>query len=952
MSDDHSTKTALAAGAEYLVDFTAYPLISLDVDLSGEPRWKTEKKDGKFSRRWLTLEVAGTGQHIPDTLACQVVCRLSERQLMGKPTAPLPGPYECGPFDLKKDGETWKLGADIDAVEAGLLGKGTIQFSLKPAMPHAPEFAIKKKLAFDVPFDVQCEGLAASATIGEPVGLNPNVTKDLRDLDGFLLRLQFVETKGVGEAQADEKVLDTFLWDPAVLTNRELDRRTWRVGTEYHGPSGDLAGFRSLSCYRPNEQGDYECGARLALSLDAGASFVPVEALAFAVKRPALSGFSVEMRSLEGEALKAAVIESVPAQARHKLVATGAVSNLNAQDLGWALRVSFWGARPAESVDRVAGPQAKSARKATAPAAQVLMAEPLSTTTVVPIKANGSFEASVSLARIPHEELKLVCSYPSYIATLAVDPRTTATDQPVPIVEVMQVDPKRFLLVDPDELLEQRSGEKAARLAALPMAEATSELPQPAPDLRCVPHLAALFPAMHGESLTFELHLSGNSEFWKKQRLQLVVRPGGSPPDASAVSEVALAMETPKGRPHVRSGKIEMAKALDVSKSGNPAGWISVCAEKLGDDPQRLGLEFCCVPSLGTPHALERQDGTWRLVCDAHAFPSLGDGKKQSNQTSRFFFSEELKAKGLGTRYDMRLPAEIAYDFRSGAEGLASAFGQLSATLKNARWLAEAKGRISLCVEGPRPDGKVYGFQVGARSTLLKDNPPQEYTHVLPYGRRVSPAFRHKVIEIARMLTEVAGKGEATEDVADSLMIVMGLETQGSFLPTVLCPPTGALGLVQFVVDGDKKITELTGEAPADDRVGHKVQSLIDQGIKDPSSRIEAYRKELASMTAEEQLEPAKNYLHSMVAAHKPKGLVEYYLCVFLPTAVSTPTGVPFPAKYVSGNPFLAAGGQITRESVAAALEKKRSEGTNHAADVDDPRTVPSTEAVTTYHPQ
>ena len=75
----------------------------------------------------------------------------------------------------------------------------------------------------------------------------------------------------------------------------------------------------------------------------------------------------------------------------------------------------------------------------------------------------------------------------------------------------------------------------------------------------------------------------------------------------------------------------------------------------------------------------------------------------------RFFFFEEYKLKDSSGGYESRVSSDIVYDFPAGGEGLASNFGQLSATLKNADWLKDAKGRIFLGAEGPRHDAKI-GF--------------------------------------------------------------------------------------------------------------------------------------------------------------------------------------------------------------------------------------------------
>ncbi len=927
-------------GREDVEELTAVQLLEIEFgDLKYV--WKWEKRDGQeFPHGWLDVEAHGKGEHLPDSLSCKVLCTVLRRT---KGLATGDGtPFDTGTAALKKDGADWKLTAQIDLLEAGLVGAGTVRISLLPTYPHAVEMG-NWELDLDVPAGVQLVGVDFSKPllIGAPLTVIPEVESNLGKLSGFQMRLEILELQD-GRSEAEKSVLETFVWKPGEKQSKGLNGRAWRVGTGFRGGQDQHHEESAwhLTCAKPREVGDYECRAEVTVSLDEGKTTKAVWAQSFTIKRPSLEAFAVTVVDDLKGAARDAVLARATAATRKKVRVEGRIAGMQPAGLGWNLDVTLWGGRPNDLVEvHQAGATKGKASKTAAPTpAEVrLLAEPV-TTLRVPLAPDGSFRAGFELWRLPSSEAAIKGCYGTYFATVSFAPQVTASDTPAPITNLMNVDPARFPLVDPDDLMEHGANRPDAVAAC-------SDLGNPAPKIERLPHIASIVPMVSGEDLVFEVHLAGSQSHWKGKQVRLLIEEAGKERTTSTAGERA---ETPDPAPHVRSFRVPMNRADIFGKR------IVATAEVDAEPPLRYSLEYDCVPALENLHWHEQEDGSWFIACDAHFLPTY-DGKHTSRQTARLYFAEERKLKS-GERFDLHLPVQVSYHLPAGGEGLASKSGHLTARASNLRAVRETDGRIVLCAEGsvlnqgrilvcvdpppPAPEPTLFGLPVAQCRVVVKDGPVRLLEHKLPFGKCVSVEFKKKLVQVGAALSKEAGKDEAAEDVADHLMQIMELETNGTFSPGVTNPTSKAIGLIQFIIatnrdgPGDQKIAAVAGERWKQGEDSPTIQRLKAQGGDTQDKRIEMYRKELASMSPVAQLDCVQNFLCPTVRQYHPKGLREYYLTVFLPSGLKSEAGL---SSWASGNPSLATNGRITYASIDAALAARAKPELD--ADIGDPPT-------------
>ncbi len=930
-----SGEAALWSGAEYELGATAYPELGLELALA-KHEWKSMKvkdsqgKEGEHPRRRLLIEVAGTAENAPDVLSCAVLCRHVERTIMGAKDLAA-APHDAGNFELKKgsDGRR-KLEADIDVLEAGLVGVGKLQLIIKPDFPHAGAIALKETIDFDCAVDLKLDGLALGATaeIGDAAQLKPVIAKELTELSGFELLAKIARKRGPGVSPSE---VEDFRWPSRSETRDSLGARRWRVGTAYSGPDDDEQGFCHLTCMEADQKGDYECELSLEASLDAGARSVALWSRAFKLRRPVLERFEVKTEELEpgSRQMHEAVDEGAPPTARKKVRVSGKIAGWKPEGLGWAVRVTLWGARADESVDvhPLAG---KKVASNAGPAPARLLAEPLGKPISVRLGPGGTFEESTSLWKLSAPERESKAS--DHFATLSIDANVASSAAPVPVTEVASVDSGKFALVDPDELLEQADSKPRSRSG---ITEVCSELGKPRPWISCVPHIAAIHPKVRGETLCFEIHLTGKAQYWQKQSLQAAVFLD-SPADASGSQPplLDLPLVAPKDRPHVREASVKMSDPKILGKT------IRVVVQKGGDEPQSLELRYRCAPALEHVHRHEREDGSWRVSCGTNFFPTHVDPNVTTRETARFQFYEEMLDASNAPHAVALGYCGFQYDIKSGHEGLVSSAGLLAARVGRPGVIRNAPGKIVLRAEVAGAGGRALGLPVTASEVLIGGK-PRKLSCILRFGRCVSRQFKWRLREVAGELAAVVPDGPGRDDVADYLMVAMALETYASFLPDVESQtPTKALGLAQFVVSDDKKIAQLAGEG--------KIDELKKAGFSTEDSRRAAYRVELARMTAVQQLEQVKNYFMPLVKEYRPMDLEGYYLCVFYPKANQWPPGTVVGDLNAAPKSRLrmtaeqnrshcdAATGKLTRESVAANVRVWAAKGKSWEADIDD----------------
>jgi len=197
VSPFNETTIELVAGAELAIGVTAVPKTSLSLASSKSPVLKKVETEGAGGKKWprLQLELAfsGTGENLPRSLSCNVLCDV-ERKLMGVTCS---HSYDAGAFSLEKgaDGK-YAMTASIDVVTASLLGKGTVRFSLAPLFPHATIVKDVLTYAFDLAADLRLAGLAAPpalAEIGDCVVITPDIDRRLAELSGLVLKASIIE---------------------------------------------------------------------------------------------------------------------------------------------------------------------------------------------------------------------------------------------------------------------------------------------------------------------------------------------------------------------------------------------------------------------------------------------------------------------------------------------------------------------------------------------------------------------------------------------------------------------------------------------------------------------------------------------------------------------------------------------------------------------------------------
>jgi len=158
----------------------------------------------------------------------------------------------------------------------------------------------------------------------------------------------------------------------------------------------------------------------------------------------------------------------------------------------------------------------------------------------------------------------------------------------------------------------------------------------------------------------------------------------------------------------------------------------------------------------------------------------------------------------------------------------------------------------------------------------------------IAWGKRVSPKFKSKLIEIADGL----GCDPSL------LMAAMAFETAETFSPSIRNKFSGATGLIQFMPKTAKGLGTTTDD--------------------------------LAQMTAEDQLDFVRKYLQPFKG--KMKTLSDVYMSILLPSAVGQPEAkVLFkqPSTAYTQNQGLDANkdGQITKGEAAAKVQLKLTKG-------------------------
>ncbi len=958
----HEVALDLSPGAEIAIGLVAVPQTTLQMRLSRAPALKKSWVEVPGEQKWqrLELEVAltGSGTHLPDRLPCNVLCKV-ERTIMGVQRSHT---HDAGTFSLEKGGDgSYSLVANVDVVAASLLGEGTVGFSVAPIFPHAAVVDIAERLPFNIPLDLLFDGLALGASgadpkvpkIGDNVRILPKVARPLAELDGFAIRATIVEEpapyttetkKKVGNAwvtrqeskleDQKESIIEVLVW------RAELKARTWIVGTSRQDA------YRYLTCYKANEQGDWDVDIRLEVSLDRGATYAPAWRLqelgkTFAVKKPALSRFKAELvdMNLVREGVEdIANFTFLPSSVSRQVVVDGCIDGFSKRvgALQWNLAMTIWGARPImpepPAEPKKAGPAAQPGQSGPSAGARPRLAvEPVATQTV-PLQDNGEFGIVFGLDQLPSTEWASKGGYSLYFATFSFDRQATNTPEPQPITEIIAIDAKKFHLAVPEDLFEGATVDRAVEVCS-------EGLPgEPV----CIPHIGSIGFAFEGEKLALRYHLVGGAEYWSKAKVSygLLALEAGKEPKATS-----LRVSTPKNEPRVRFASMDMADPAIFGKD------VEAVASVESPIEHEASHRLRCVPALVGPIVFaRREDGSCRFYCGTHYVPTHLSSQVTTKHRLRFAFYEELADVVDGKK--RRIPLGYLrpkHDLSVGDAGLCAPSGLFGASLTDPKLLDDAlrAGRVLLVAESPEPSGKLLGIPLAPLELVVPgSSSPRSMKYALRFGKCVSSAFKKRVIEIAGDLTTRACKDEA--QIADFLMTVMACETGGQFLSsTENSGPGKAVGLVQFIVDSDGKIQEI-GDRPG--AIPTALKALQDLGAVTPEARRALFHQQLKAMPPVEQLEFVRNYLYRRLnqpsdSKAPASTLEDYYCCILYPAAVGEPEsfiiGLPGSKQATQNSSLCDNDGIFRKRNACQRIREWKERGEKYLADEKDDAIVP-----------
>ena len=892
---------------------------------------------------------------LPAKLPCNVLCDIN-RVVMGVQRSHT---YDAGSFSLEKRDGKYSLTAAVDVVAASMLGKGTVRVFLAPVFPHAPVVDARISFDFNLPVDLVLDGVslpegrgpeggdeARPAEIGDAVQIEPRIAKQLAELEGFVLKATIVEKPGQYNVEARKKVGNDWLTRgesrrenqkentlEVLVWAGELKARTWVVGTARQDA------YRYLTCYKAGEQGDYELEITLVASFDGGVTFAPLWTLGelgrgLTVKRPTLTSFKASVRPMGCFPEVIGTVQNwalLPQGIDRDVFVEGEIAGFSRHvgSLRWNLVITLWGAQPIVAEASAPKSAAKNAGKGPGsqksssppPKEKPRLAVDVVATQVIHLDDSGRFELVFGLAQLPPSEWATKGGYPIYFATLAFDGQVTNTPGPQPITELISVDSSRFHLANPEDLFEGATPAQAVEVCS-------EGLPG---DPICVPHVSSIRFAIEGEKLAVRYHLAGGAEYWNKAKLTyaLVLDEPGEP-----AVELALEAKTPAGAPNVRLATIDMTDERILGKELEAL--VRVESPSIHEVSQHLR----CAPELVGPISFSKQeDGSRRFFCGTRYVPTHVSAKVTTEQRLRFAFYEELANQ-------RRIPLGYIrpkHDLPSGSGGLCAPSGLFGAILPDAKLLDEAlkKGRVILVVESAFPDGKVHR-RLGAPLSLIVEGSsrPRSVKFPIRFGKCVSASFKKKVIEVAGELTTPGCSDPAT--VADYLMTIMACETGGKFLAGIENPVSHAVGLIQFIINGDEKIQEIA-DHPAG-TPSHVVERLTALGASTPELRARRFRDELKAMPPVVQLANVRNFLLRRAREASAAGTLEdYYCCVFFPAAVGKPDeyviGAPGSAA-AQQNPSLCVNGALLKGKVCQRIREWWAYGEGFIADETDDNPV------------
>ncbi len=748
-----SIRIPLAGNAGGLIRVVAVPPTSLSLSITGH-RW-----DGHT----LVVDASGPVRNLPDKTSLQVTWTVAlENQS--------PRPVSGGSVPLKVSGEEGSLELRLDVLEARLIGKGRVTISLAPDFPPYGSTDVGGSVSFDLPCDVDLEGLRLRMAVGHRVEFVPH-RHALWNECTVQVRVREVDDDDDDDRSPDDEGHGWDMiweWGPG-----EKDARIWRVGCASDDPDA------VWSLPDPGEQGDAELSVEVALCTDG--TRAPIRERRCQVTRPRLTELRLEahneaLSQLSWNDLDAAIrwLRNQPARKDLRFEVHAAIEGLT-PGFSFAVEMTLWGRKPMPG------------------RADLQVMEPVT----LPVIGHTDAEGRVSITLVDltalreRDQLARLLEY-RFFVVLRLPLACTGTPAHMPVALGLDYDASTFApFVDEDFAVgipaEGKRHGKTPKDIGTGVCSSDLEGYRP---LR-IPHFGPLALFVRGDRLVASCRLHGELSYWEQ-----------------AAPKITVTLESGQALPLETKARADEPRAMEASVVMTDARIKGQCIDariEVTNDDATLG-ERCigapagvetaieCVPALGPIEWVTETRGDrtiGRLVCGSRYFPTHPGASKGLRMEVFGYYEGVEGAVPLGVKLRYAIP-----DGKSGADGRVGASGLLEAIVDDPEDVERIEaGRTRVEVWRHYDAGKVYGMAVprahgefgrGARS--------------LPHGQiiyasKVSPQFKSRVLLVAQQLGFDP----------NYLMAVMAFETGEKFLPSKYAS-SGAVGLIQFTTAGAETV--------------------------------------------------------------------------------------------------------------------------------------------------
>ncbi|WNG46708.1 hypothetical protein F0U60_23265 [Archangium minus] len=708
-------------GSEGVFRLIAVPPITLDLKLASF----------QGSGRTYKIKMVGTHQNLPEGTTCRVIVKANA---FGKPR-----PSDVSSVPMQLEGNRCSIELEVDAIESGFFGTGTVDLSVIPDFPFATEWPVGGAVArFDNPLEFSplnpTDGKSLEVLLGQEIELKPKVSSRFKDT---VLKLSVFKT---GQSDSTYTV---FEWD----ADDHDDSKSWRAGcAESDG--------RFLLTYLDVNQKLYTYTLRLEIIDEKDGKkekyLVWEKAKAISFPKPELEGFDIsQMGNVVGDVV-----------AKVKNLAPG---------FSLPLELSLWVHQPL------------------APDAPVHVMNPVTRPTEAEAsKSNWFLELFNSDLTLRDESQKL-------FALLRIPKTLTGSETYVPVSAVLDYDEKNFFPFDDDELwLEPPTpgkGKKVSKTQKSPkeLATAIASMELKLRPSR-TPHFGEVTAGVQGNQLRLAFKLVGDIQYWKD------AAPSFSIYDELGEKElVKLKVKPSANNPRIHEALVPLADKQLLGQKVSIRGKLTKPEAKLWGDtvapPEMAPFPYECVPKLSDVRMnvvkLTEETSYIQAKCRAQHIPNgKGDGTAIAFRAYEIMTGLDEPILLTAVRFWYDIPKNKSKG------GLSDPQGQFSARIKSTdavqRLLGKGKFRLDAYVLDNK--GKALNVEVEKASLFIGDE-PRNVAGTLLFGKLVSPEFRMKVKAICADL----------EISADDLMVCMAHETDYTFSASKRAYNNkNAVGLIQF----------------------------------------------------------------------------------------------------------------------------------------------------------